>query len=528
MAVRSAPRVVIAEPFAEQGMQILREGGIELELCVGADRAQLVERLRDAQGLIVRSETRVDRELISAAPSLSVVGRAGVGVDAIDVEAATAAGIVVVNTPAANTLAATELTFALMLAAMRNLPAANASVRSGGWERKRFVGRELFGKTLGIVGLGRIGGAVAARAIGFGMRVLAADPFIPAARARAMDVELVDLDALLARSDVVSLHVPATIQAKNVIDACALAKMRSTALLVNCARGALVDANALYEALESGRLFGAALDVVAEEPPPAESVSARLLAHPRVVATPHLGGSTHEAQERISLELARDVVSVLAGRPAGGAVNVPRQMHGDVERAGALADLAFRIGRLFAQIIPNALGEQLVLRLQSESAEFDTEPLAAAVLAGMLSLVTERRVSMANAREVAAELGMQVTIARDAARTPAIVLASPAHEIGGELTAAGARVVEIDGFEVDAVPDGAILITRHRDVPGMVGRIGTILGDAALNISTMQVARERPGGEALMILEVDRQPAKDVLERIALVSGVDDVRSAQI
>jgi D-3-phosphoglycerate dehydrogenase len=527
-STQRSPRVVIAESFAEQGMQVLREGGIELESCVGSDRAHLVERLRDAQGLIVRSETRVDRELLAGAPQLNVVARAGVGVDAIDVEAATAAGIVVVNAPAANTLAATELTFALMLAALRNLSAAHALVREGRWERKQFIGRELFGKTLGIVGLGPIGSAVASRAAAFGMKLLASDPFVPPARARAMDVELVDLATLLARSDIVTLHVPSTPQTKNMIDAAALASLRDGALLVNCARGAIVDPDALLLALDSGRLFGAAIDVVAEEPPPAGSASARLLRHPRVVATPHLGGSTYEAQERIALELARDVVNVLMGRPARGAVNVPRQMHGDVERAGAFADLAFRMGRLFTQIIPDALKGEIALGLQGETAELDAEPFVAAVLAGALALVTDRRVSMANARAIGGELGVQVAVERDPGPSGAIALASAGHRIVGTVTTSGPRIVEIDGFEIDAIPEGPMLLTRHRDVPGMVGRIGTILGEADVNISTMQVARRQRGGAALMILEVDREPGRDVLAKISAVNGVDDARSADV
>ncbi|MBV8490215.1 MAG: phosphoglycerate dehydrogenase, partial [Candidatus Eremiobacteraeota bacterium] len=312
----SLGRVVVAEPFDRRGIAVLERAGIDVVSCVGAPPSVLQEALREARGLIVRSETRVDDRLLSLAPSLEVVARAGVGVDAIDVAAATAAGIVVVNTPGANTIAATEHTFALMLAAMRHVSNAHGSVRDGYWERGPYVGNELYGKTLGIVGLGRIGSNVAARAAAFGMHVVAYDPYVPASRAAALSVELVDFEELLSRAAIVTLHVPLTPATTGMIGAKALELVRPEALLVNCARGAVVDLEALLDALDSGKLRAAAVDVVAEEPPPDGSASARVLRHPKIVATPHLGGSTYEALERIALELAEDVVRVLGGRPA--------------------------------------------------------------------------------------------------------------------------------------------------------------------------------------------------------------------
>jgi len=520
-------RVVVAEPFDERGVAVLRDAGAEVVSVIGGPREALHEALREARGLIVRSETKVDAALLAAAPHLEVVARAGVGVDAIDVDAATAAGIVVVNTPSANTLAATEHTFALLLAAMRHVPQAHASVHRGHWERKPFVGHELYGKVLGIVGLGRIGSNVAARAAAFGMHVFAHDPYIAASRAKALGVELLRFEDLLDRAQIVTLHVPLTAQTRGMIDARALARMSHDAVLVNCARGAVIDADALIETLEAGRLRAVAIDVVPEEPPSPGSASARIMAHDRVVATPHLGGSTYEALERIALELAGDVVRVLGGRPASGAVNVPMLRGADAERAHAFIDLAHRLGALLPQLFDEALREEIALVLCGEIAGVEADPFVAALLAGALPLVTDRRATLVNAAAIARELGVRTAISHESDASPfraAIVVAAGAHRVVGTVLPHGPRIVEIDGFEIDAVAEGTMLLTHHRDVPGMVGRIGTILGDADVNISTMQVARTGRGGEAMMVLEVDREIGGEVLDAIARVEGMRAVR----
>ncbi len=524
-------RVVIAEPFDERGIAVLRRAGADVVSVVGLPREALHLALRDARGLIVRSETRVDSSLLAYGPQLEVVARAGVGVDAIDVDAATAAGIVVVNTPAANTLAATEQTFALLLAAMRHIPQAHASVHAGEWNRKPFVGHELYGKTLGIVGLGRIGSNVASRAAAFGMRVVAHDPFIPASRAGALDVELLDFQDMLELADVVTLHVPLTPQTRGMIDAGALRHMRDDAVLINCARGGVVDAQALVETLDEGRLRAVAVDVVPEEPPPADSASARLLRHARVVSTPHLGGSTYEALERIALELAGDVVGVLRGRPANGAVNAPVLTGADAERAGGFVDLAFRLGSLLPQLFDEALRHEIAVVLHGDLESVTPEPFLAALLAGALPFVSDRRVSLVNAMSVARELGIRTNVTRERAAAPfraSLTVAAGEHRIVGTVLPTGARIVAVDGFEIDAVADGTLLVTRHRDVPGMVGHIGTILGNADINISTMQVAREQRGGEAMMVLDVDREVPKDVTAAVASMEGITSVRVVKI
>ena len=516
-------RVVIAEPFAAAGQAVLHERGIDAVSCVGRPREELYAALSDADGLIVRSETRVDRDLLAHAPRIRVVGRAGVGVDAIDVDAATEAGIVVVNTPAANTLAATEQTFALLLALMRRVVEANASIRAGRWERAPFIGNELFGKTLGIVGLGRIGGAVAARARAFGMNVIAHDPFVPASRGEALQTDLVGLTDLLQRSDIVTLHVPLTAQTRGMIDAAALRKMKPSAVLINCARGGVIDEEALIAALDANALRAAAIDVVAQEPPSPESAGARLQQHPKVLATPHLGGSTHEALERIAIELASDVADALGGKPAAGAVNAPAPTGADAERVRAFVEVADRLGRLVPQLFDESLRLPLHMHLAGEIAASNPEPLRTAFLAALLQTTTERRVSIVNARAVADEIGVALEVTIDpepSAFASLMTLSAGTHRIASTVLAGGPRIVEIDGYELDAIPQGAWIVTRHRDVPGMVGRVGTILGEAGVNISTMQVARNRVAEEALMVLAIDRPVSRVHLEAMRAVPGM--------
>jgi D-3-phosphoglycerate dehydrogenase len=521
-----AMRVVIAEPFADLGKAVLHEHGIDVVSCVGRSREELLQALQEADGLIVRSETRVDRDLLAHAPRMRVVGRAGVGVDAIDVDAATEAGIVVVNTPAANTIAATEQTFALMLGLVRHVAAANASIRAGRWERTPFIGTELYGKTLGIVGLGRIGGGVAARARAFGMEVLAHDPFIPTSRAEALGAQLVELDELLQRADIVTLHVPLTQQTRDLIDARAFDLMKSSALLVNCARGGVIDEAALLDALDAQKIRAAAIDVVAKEPPVPGSLGEKLHQHARVLATPHLGGSTREALERIAIELARDVADALGGKPAAGAVNAPAPTGAQAERVRAYVGAADRFGRLLPQLFDDALRVPLRMHVSGELAAADAQPLRIAFLAALLQTTTERRVSIVNAETVAREIGVTLDVIADPQTAPFASLLSiwaGPHRIGTTVLSGGPRIVQIDDYELDAIPQGAWIVTRHDDVPGMVGRVGTILGNAGVNISTMQVARHPHNGPALMVLAVDRAIDREPLEQLRAIPGMHRV-----
>jgi D-3-phosphoglycerate dehydrogenase len=523
------PVVLIAESLAPEGHAVLRDAGVDVRDSAAGSREALLEALRGADGLIVRSKTKVDAALLDAAPSLRVVGRAGVGVDTIDVAAATRHGIVVLNTPEASTLATAEHTIAMMLASCRHIPQGTRRVLDGDWTTKGLMGSELAGKTLGVVGLGRIGAAVATRAKAFGMTVLTHDAFVSEARAEALGAKLVALDELLARSDIVTLHAPLTPQTEKLMGAREFALMRAGCRLVNCARGGLVDEAALLEALDSHKFAGAAIDVIRDEPPPPGHPVWKLLRHPKVVATPHLGGSTYEAQARIATDLCRDVVAVLRGQPPSSAVNAPIAAAADVR---PFVQLAYVLGRAYPQIADEARLPSLAIVLEGDIRSHDPRPFVAAFLVGLLQRVTERRVSSVNAEEIARELGIVVealdadcdrgfsrAVAVRGGRTSIVGTVVHGHQL---------RIVDVDGFEVDIAAAGHLIMTRHRDVPGIVGKAGTLLGEASINISNMQVARSDEGGEALMLLGVDRAVPAEVLARLRDIGELQDARSIEL
>ena len=510
----------------------MRAAGIEVDSQIGKPRGALMEALGSADGLIVRSQTKVDRELLSAGQRLLAVARAGVGVDAIDVDAATQAGIVVLNTPSANTLATTEQAFALMLAFARRTADAVSNVRAGKWDRKNFVGTELYGKTLGIVGLGRIGASVAQRAGTFGMKLLAHDPYTTQARADAFDVKLVSLEELLRRSDVVTLHVALNEQTRGLIGARELSLLQKHALLVNCARGALIVEDALLGALEAGTIAGAALDVFEQEPPVEGGTTWRLLHHPKVLPTPHLGGSTVEAFERIAIELAQDLARVLLGSPAAGAVNAPIFGGPEGERMQPFLETAYRIGRFYPQYARPASMPAFTLVAEGELGGFDTAPLVTSFLSGLLQGTTDRRVTIVNADAIAKELGVRVESRAGVRRGPyasTLCVHAGSTTIVGTVVNESTRIVDLDGFEIDAIPVGGMVITKHRDVPGMIGKVGSILGDADVNISAMQVSRTQDaGGDAIMVLGVDRRAPDDAIARLRAVAGIKAVHAIEI
>jgi D-3-phosphoglycerate dehydrogenase / 2-oxoglutarate reductase len=524
-------RVVVAESFAEQGLAILRQAGITVDSMVGRPRDDLKASLLTADGLIVRSETRVDRDLLAAGPRLTVVARAGVGVDSIDVAAATDAGVVVLNTPAANTVSAAEQTFGLMLALARHTPEAVQSLREGRWIRLQLVGTELAGKTLGIVGLGRVGGNVATRARAFGMHVQTHDPYIAAARADTFDAKLVDLETLLRTSDFVTLHVPLNGETRGLIDLGKLRLLPKHAYIINCARGGVIVEEDLITALDEGALAGAGIDVVAIEPPPPDGSGAKLHKHPKVIATPHLGGSTHEALSRIANELAEDVTRVLLGAPGMGAVNAPVPDGPEADRVLPFLDVAYRMGRFFPQFASGDAHGSYAMQLQGDLVEIPTDAFVRAFLSGLLQTTTDRRVSIVNAESIAAELGIRVEARSDHSPTP---YAGSMRITGGSMTVTGTsvngnpRIVEAGGFEIDAPPIGDMLVTQHHDVPGMIGRVGTMLGDAKVNISTMQVSRNAIGGDAIMVLGIDRPADDATLAALRAIDGVHSVRALSL
>jgi D-3-phosphoglycerate dehydrogenase len=517
-------RVLVAEPLAREGVELLGRQH-EVDERPGLSRDELCAAIGDYDALVVRSQVKVDAELIAAGRRLVVVGRAGVGVDNVDLDAATRAGITVVNAPTGNTIAAAEHTLALLFALARHIAAADASVRRGEWKRSQFTGTELRGKTLGIVGLGKIGQAIADRARALEMRVLGADPYVTPEQAALHGVELTDQETLFETADVVTVHVPLTRATRGLIGTQTLARMKPGALLLNVARGGVVDEAAVADALREGRLAGAAIDVFAAEPP----AGSPLLDAPNTVLTPHLGASTEEAQVLVAEEVADQVLDVLAGRPARYAVNAPLLTP---ETAAAIAPylpVAEMLGRFFAQFARGA-ARTLTLEIAGDPAEFDASPLTAAVLRGLLGSTTTERVNLVNAAALAKARGITLVERKtpDAGQFAALLTLSGESDgrtttVAGTVGAGEPRIVRLDDYMLDMAPADVMLITRHRDRPGTVGRIGLILGEADVNISAMHLARTRPREDAFMILALDDDVPPRVAESIRAQEAVLDL-----
>ncbi len=517
-------RVLVAEPLAREGIELLRAHH-DVDERAGLSRDELCATIGDYDGLVVRSQVSVDAEVIAAGRRLIVIGRAGVGVDNVDLDAATRAGITVVNAPTGNTIAAAEHTLALMFALARRIAAADASVRRGEWKRSAFTGHELRGLTLGIVGLGKIGQAIAARAGGLEMSVIGVDPYLTAEQAALHGVELVDLDTLLGRSDVVTLHVPMTRSTRGLIGHDAIRRMKPGALLLNVARGGIVDEAAVAEALRDGHLGGAGIDVFEQEPP----VGSPLLDAPNTVLTPHLGAATEEAHVLVAEEIADQVLDVLAGRPARYAVNAPLLTPETAKAIAPYLPLAEMLGRFFVQFSRTGI-RTLTFEIAGDLAQYDASPLTAAVLRGLLETATTERVNLVNAGSLARARGITL-IER---KTPeagafAALLTLSAESDGRTTTVAGTvangepRLSRLDDYWLDMAPADVMLVTRHRDKPGTMGRIGQLLGDADVNISAMHLARTRPREDAFMILALDDDVPAPVAEAIRSHEAVLDV-----
>lgn len=521
----------VSDPLSDEALALLRESA-EVLVETGLTAAQLGARLAEtgAQALLVRSQSKVTPEVIQAAPALRVIGRAGVGVDNIDVPAATQRGIVVVNSPEGNTISAAEHTMSLLLAAARKLPAAHASMARGEWDRKNFTGIELYNKVLGVVGLGRIGREVAARAASFKMRVLAYDPHIGERFAREIGVELTTVEDLLSRSDFVTLHVPLTPETQNLLDDRRLALMKPGSVLVNCARGGIVDEEALARALQGGPLAMAALDVFREEPPKGSP----LLGLPNVVLTPHLAASTVEAQVRVAVDVAEQALAVLAGGPPRSAVNLAYLPPHVLEFLRPYLLVAERLGRLLACLAPGPVNNVRVTA-HGEVATHDVSFLTRAALVGLLSqdLAT---LNLVNADYIARQRGVQVTETRCAGSPAYSSLLELEVEAGGRRfhcsgTVIGddlPRLVELDGYRISTVLEGVKLLTWQNDTPGVVGRVGSVLGEHDVNIAEMQVGRREARTHAVMVMSLDDAPSDGVLPRIQALQGIEDARLVRL
>ena len=528
------PRVLVSDKLAEEGLKILGESpGIEVEHRPGMEPEVLCQTIPDYDALIVRSGTKVTSEVIDAAKSLRVIGRAGIGVDNVDLEAATARGVIVMNTPGGNAVTTAEHAIALMMSLARRIPEAHRSLKEGRWEKSRFSGgKELYNQILGVVGLGNIGSIVADRARGLRMRVIAADPLVSEERAERLGVSLVPLDELLARADIVTLHVPATKETRGLIGKEAFAKMKEGVLLVNAARGGIVDEAALLEAIESGKVKGAAMDVFAHEPLPADDP---LLQREEVVVTPHVGAATTQAQLNVAIAIAEQIRDYLLDGVVRNAVNLPSISPEELEKVRPFLVLGERLGRFQGQLARAGI-EEVEVEYAGQVAELDVQPVTLAVLKGLIEPWVGERVNYVNAPHLAQQRGIRVveskaTISRDFVSLVTIRVRSGdrVRLISGTVYGrTQPRIVRVDDFMLEAIPEGATLLIQNRDQPGVIGRLGSTLGDAGINIARMQLALHPKGHQALQLLNVDPLPSDDVVAKLRALPEVMSVDLAEL
>ena len=523
------PRVLIADKLEQAGVDLLTAAGIEAETRLGLKGADLAAALREFDAAIVRSQPKVTADCLENPGKLRAIARAGVGVDTIDVAAATRKGVVVMNTPGGNTVSAAEHTVALMMALARKVPAADATVKAGGWDRAKFVGTQLAGKTLGVVGLGRIGREVARRAIGLDMAVVALDPFVTAAKAAELGIEMAPtLDALLPRVDFLTIHVPLSADTKSLIGARELGRMRKTACVLNVARGGIIDEKALADALAAGTIAGAGVDVFTAEPTTPDNP---LLKAPNVVLTPHLGASTVEAQENVAVEAAQLIADFLLKGRVANAVNMASVDPRELAEVRPYVDLARRLGLLHAQLARGAV-KKASLTYRGELATKKTRLLTAAFTAGLLEYrLSEGGVNLVNAEVLAGDRGITLAEASNPKKGDfASLLHAEVEAEGGTSVAAGTlfgdqyiRLVQLGPFRMESYLDGTMLVFTHRDAPGLIGFVGTIFGRHGVNIAQMTVGRQAPGGEAVGILNLDSPPPEAAVAEVKghpQISGV--------
>ncbi len=508
-------KVLVADKISPKGVAYLRQQpGFEVIEAYGSSPEKVLELVKDVHAIAVRSETKITAAVFAAAPLLKVVGRAGVGIDNVDVEAATNHGVVVMNTPAGNTIATAELTFTHILCGARPVPQAAASMKKGEWDRKSFSGIELFKKTLGVVGLGRIGGEVAKRAQAFGMRVLAYDPYLAPSRAKAMQVEGVTLDELIKQSDYITVHMPLTDDTKYMIDEAAFEKCKKGLRIFNCARGGIIKESALIAALKSGKVAAAGLDVFEDEPLAKDS---ELRSLPNVVLTPHLGASTAEAQESVGIEVAEQIADVLNGGVIRNAVNVPSIDAQTMKVLGPYLDLGTKLGTLVQQVAPAQIA-QLRITYFGKLVDVDANAVTRSIERGYLRKISGDEVNFVNAPVLIERLGIRAEVIKstdnsgysELIQVEAIAPDGAVYSAAGTLTGKGnqPRIVSINGREVEVLADGKLLVLENVDQPGMVGEVGTILGKDKVNIADMSLSRLAPGGTAYMVVRVDTEPSE--------------------
>jgi D-3-phosphoglycerate dehydrogenase len=518
-------KILVTEPLAPQGMEVLsRAPELQVDVRLGLKPADLKAVIGDYHGIVVRSGTKVTADLLEAARNLKVIGRAGIGVDNVDVAAASKNGIVVMNTPGGNNVTTGEHTISLMMALARHIPQAVASLKGGQWKREKFVGVELCNKTLGVIGLGNVGRIVAERAIGLRMKVLAYDPFVPAENAARMGVELATLDEIYRNADFITVHVPLTEETRGLIDREAFAKMKTGVRIINCARGGIVDEKDLAEALRSGKVAAAALDVLVDEPP---SPDHPLLQIEQVIVTPHLGASTDEAQLNVAIAVAEQIVDFLTRGVIRYAVNVPSVSPELLTALRPYLNLGEKLGSLQVQML-SKLPREVTIEYSGEVTQYDVAPLTLAVLKGILTPAMESSVNYVNAPVVARERGIKVVESKSSRATDFASSITVTCRVGErEIEVEGAifgsnnpRIVRIDNFYLEAVPEGYILLLHNRDVPGVVGAVGTLLGERGINIAGLELGREKVGGMAISLIHVDDAVPKETLDALRRMPAI--------
>lgn len=525
-------KVLISDPLSEDGIFPLREAdNLEIIIDTGLSEEELLERVKDVDALLVRSQTQVTRQVIEHAHELKVIARAGVGVDNIDLEAATENGIIVVNAPDGNTNSAAEHTMAMIMSLSRNIPQAYLSIKAKKWDRKSFVGVELRGKTLGIVGLGRIGAEVAKRAKGQRMSVIAYDPFFTEEKAEQMGIKCGSLEEVLAAADFITVHTPLLKETHHIINEAAFNQMKDGVRIVNCARGGIIDEDALYDAVKSGKVAGAALDVFEQEP----AVDHKVLTLNEVIATPHLGASTVEAQENVAIDVSHDVVRILSGGLARNPVNIPSVPRDIMKKIEPYFYLSEKLGLFLAHATDEVI-EEINISYAGDLSALRIGPLTQNTLKGLLSRHLGMHVNNVNAAYIAEQKGVTVherktTAARGFTNliTVEVITKSGTRKVSGTLlNGLGARIVKVDGYSMDVVPEGHLLLIHHQDQPGAIGRVGTMLAKNDVNIATMQVGRENIGGSAIMMLTIDRATTKEEIAQLSAMEGFDHITAVDL
>ncbi|MBU4373492.1 MAG: phosphoglycerate dehydrogenase [Euryarchaeota archaeon] len=517
-------KILVSDPISDRGIGILKKE-FDVDIAAGLAPAELIKRIGNYEALIVRSETQVTKDVINAGKKLKIIGRAGVGVDNIDVNTATEKGIIVVNAPEGNTISAAEHTIALMLAMSRNIPQANASLKSKKWERKKFMGVEVMGKVFGIIGLGRIGSEVAKRAQGMEMKILAYDPFISQERAGELGVELTTVEGIVKRSDYITVHTPLTKETKDLISSREFAIMKKGARVINCARGGIINEEALAKAVKDGIVSSAAIDVFIKEPP----FDSPLLELDRVIVTPHLGASTEEAQINVAVSVAEQIVNALKGLPVKNAINMPYVKPDVMQIIEPYLPLAEKMGKLCTQLMGNY--EKIEVSYSGEIADKDVAPLTLAVLKGLLEPVLGAGVNYVNAPIIAKERKIKVieSKSKTAEAYPSqisVKLSRKGEEklVSGSIIGKEPRIVQIDTYRIDVVPSGYMIVVKHEDRPNIIGPCCMILGRNSINIAGMQVGRITRGGEAIMVLNIDSEVSDEILDEIRVVDGIIDAK----